>query len=151
MSQLILTKFEQAFTMKPKIDFYILRDENFLQSFTFTCQLVEKLYDQGNSICIETESPKAAEQFDQALWSFRANSFIPHEASGKEIKVAGLKNLKTTPIIRINLQIPVQPEPIRCERLLQIVPNAPNLLQLARQNYRYYQQQNYIIASHQIK
>lgn len=136
--------------MKTSVDFYILQGENFLQCFPAICPILEELYQQGHSLDVEMESESAAERFDQILWSFRDTSFVPHQIFQKSVKVANLKNIKTEAVIKVNLYLPSSPQAVLHPRLLQIVPNTPTLLAVARDHYRYYQQQHYQMTSHKL-
>lgn len=136
--------------MKRTVNFYILGGENFLQCFPAICPILEELYQQGNSLDVETESESAAEQFDQILWSFRDTSFVPHQLFQKNIKIADLKNANAELLVKVNLYLPTSPQAVLHPRLLQIVPNTPTLLTVARDHYRYYQQQHYQMTSHKL-
>jgi DNA polymerase III subunit chi len=136
---------------KVQIDFYILKVESFEKSYPFCCQLIEKIYSQENAILVETQSSVVAQKFSDMLWDFKPSSFLPHQVFESQIKIATLSEINNTPSVKLNLYMPDEKQAVAWERLLQIVPNEPNLLQLARQNYRYYQQENYILNSHQIK
>ena len=96
------------------------------------------------------ESESAAEQFDQILWSFRETSFVPHQVFQKKVKIADLKNTTIEALIKVNLCLPTLPQAVLKPRLLQIVPNTPTLLAVAREHYRYYQQQHYQMTSHKL-
>lgn len=136
--------------MKQRIDLYLLAQDTFEGCFGFVCQLVEKTVLQGHAPVIQMESESAAKMLDELLWSFRDTSFVPHERHGVDCIHAGLQH--GTPLL-INCRLAEKNSHFSendC-RLLQIVPNQPNLLHLARQHYRFYQQQGCQITTHQIK
>lgn len=136
--------------MKQRVDLYLLAADTFKGCFHFVCQLVEKTVQQGHAPVIQLESAEAAESLDQLLWTFRDTSFIPHHKStDPKILTAGATG-KMPPLV-INCRLLETPEPLDERRLLQIVPNQPELLQLARRHYRFYQQQGCELVTHQIK
>lgn len=137
--------------MKPSIDFYLLAASDFAAGLPFVCRLVEKTYQQEHSSIIQLTSSQEAEQLDRLLWTFRPASFIPHWQSGPEtLTVAKIQATAASSLV-INCRLTATPEPLGAQRLLQIVPNQPNLLQLARQHYRFYQQQGCQLQTHPIK
>lgn len=137
--------------MKQRIDLYLLAQDTFEKGFGFVCSLVEKAVLQKHAPVIRLESESAAKMLDEMLWSFRDTSFVPHEREGADSIHAGRK--QGIPLLVLCRLMP-NPEDLKTlsgNRLLQIVPNQPNLLQLARQHYRFYQQQGCQITTHQIK
>lgn len=134
-----------------KIDLYLLTHPTFAECFGFVCQLVEKTCQQGHAPLIKLESEQAANSLDELLWSFKDTSFIPHQRDGLDSISAG--SGQGVPLL-IQCRLTEKPaglDELNAARLLQIVPNQPNLLQLARQHYRFYQQQGCQLATHQIK
>lgn len=61
-----------------KIDFYVLEEERPKEGFLFTCRLIEKIYRQGHRVYVYSENQAQIDKLDQLLWSFKAESFIPH-------------------------------------------------------------------------
>lgn len=137
--------------MKQRVDLYLLTTDTFTHSLAFVCQLVDKTYRQGYASIIQLESPVEAAALDQLLWTFRDVSFIPHQLSTPNRIVVSEATHSTPPSLRIHCCLSDPPHPIEEPRLLQIVPNQPHLHQLARQHYRFYQQQGYALTTHHIK
>lgn len=136
--------------MKQRVDLYLLPANTFNGCFHFVCQLVEKTVQQGYAPVIQLESAEAAESLDQLLWTFRDTSFIPHHQSITDPKILTAGAAGKTPSLVMNCRLLETPEPLDGRRLLQIVPNETDLLQLARRHYRFYQQQGCELATHQI-
>ena len=136
--------------MKSRVDLYLLAADSFTRCFPFVCLLVEKTYQQDHTAIIQLESAEAAAELDQLLWTFRDTSFIPHQLTAATVITVTKAYAPGPTALTINCRLLTTPEPIS-SRLLQIVPNQPNLLQLARQHYRFYQQQGCSLTTHQIK
>lgn len=62
----------------PRVDFYILSDENPSARDLLSCRLAEKACKQGHRVYLHAESEGHARQLDELLWTFRAGSFLPH-------------------------------------------------------------------------
>lgn len=63
-----------------KIDFYILDTTSNLQANVFACKLLEKIYVENQTpVYIHVNSRDEAERLDNLLWTYRDDSFIPHQ------------------------------------------------------------------------
>lgn len=60
----------------PQVDFYILQQPT---GERFACQLVDKVWHQGYQIYIHTHGLSHAKKLDDMLWTFKQDSFIPHD------------------------------------------------------------------------
>ncbi|MEA3290951.1 MAG: DNA polymerase III subunit chi, partial [Pseudomonadota bacterium] len=50
------------------------------------CRIAEKAFRQGLQVYVRVDTPAEAQQFDDLLWSFAQNSFVPHALlSGKDV------------------------------------------------------------------
>jgi len=61
----------------PQIDFYLLSQDH--EIFNYSCRLTEKAFSTGFTVFILTKNVDDAKKLDDLLWSFRADSFIPHQ------------------------------------------------------------------------
>ena len=61
-----------------RIGFYLLNPTQQDRLYT-VCRLVEKAYQQGNHIYIHTDSDAQSHDLEHLLWSFRPESFLPHQ------------------------------------------------------------------------
>ncbi len=146
----ILAKFSKLITMKPRIDLYLLNADNFNGCLSFAYQLAEKAYQLGHSLRVQLQSTELAEAFDQMLWTFRPASFLPHQRTSQEAEILlGPLDANAAQVV-LNLRLSPEPECGSWARLLQIVPNQADLLQLARQHYRSYQKQGCQLITHRI-
>jgi DNA polymerase III subunit chi len=139
--------------MKKYVDFYITPFAHFQACLPFCRQLTAKAFNAGNSCIIYTENEGMAKTLDDILWQNPIDSFIPHHRQPNSSNVIEVchPNPAQPSSIWINLrsadQAPEQPDWQRC---LQIVPNQPDLLACARQQFKHYQQQGAVIKTHKI-
>jgi len=139
-----------------RVSFYLLKGSVERDRQVFACRLIEKAYKQGHNIYIHTDNAEKAEQVNQTLWSFRADSFVPHQ-------LINTPNADTCPILighdtkpprLMDLLINLGAEqPIffsQFERVAEFVNDDEQLKMMGRERYRFYQQRGYEISTHKI-
>jgi len=139
-----------------RISFYILQGEQEHARQVFACRLIEKAYIQGQQIYVHTESAQQTEQLDKLLWSFRADSFVPHQMMHEQ----GLEDCPvlighdTNPPRLMNLLINLSPQhPLffsQFERVAEFINDDNDTKTQGRERYRFYQQRGYELESHKI-
>ncbi|WP_340638114.1 DNA polymerase III subunit chi [Salinicola tamaricis] len=68
-----------------KVDFYILQDTTLEARFDFACRLAETIYRKGYRLHVHTQDEAMARQFDEHLWKFRDESYVPHAVVGDDV------------------------------------------------------------------
>jgi DNA polymerase-3 subunit chi len=63
----------------PRIDFYVLPDHQEKGRSLLACRLADKAYSLGHTVYLFASSEARAAALDDLLWTFRQDSFIPHE------------------------------------------------------------------------
>lgn len=139
-----------------QIDFYILPDKSSKTRLIFACRLIEKAWKQNHQIYIHTKNQSDAETVDQLLWTFREDSFIPHNFYGDlrqpipPIQIGFAKNPETHHDILLNLHPEVPAFHSQFKRILEIVTNDTEEQQLARERYRIYRDAQLTINTHKL-
>lgn len=147
--------------MNKKVTFYIVSD-SFLGEFGSTLELHEQvalkqlvqLFTQKKKIYLHCDSQLQAEKFDECLWQFPVDRFIPHALKGEgeksfapvQIGWGGVNNANNADI-NINLQ---QTEPLvllQCAQIIDFVPAEDALKKLARERYRFYTQHGFALQT----
>jgi DNA polymerase-3 subunit chi len=139
-----------------RTDFYLLSTENLEERDHFACRLVEKAFLAQHTLYIATDTNEQASAFDQLLWTFRADSFIPHSLTShcQSAKVTPILigDAQTTPSsemwIHLSTQLP--PAQLQCQRLIEIIPKIPALQEMARQRFRHYRELGYTLQTHNV-
>tara|TARA_R110001583_G_scaffold41891_2_gene133182 strand:+ start:4048 stop:4473 length:426 start_codon:yes stop_codon:yes gene_type:complete len=139
-----------------RVSFYILKGSKAHDRQVFACRLIEKAYKQGHQIYIHTDNIEEAEKINQFLWSFRADSFIPHQLideSNADICPV-LIGHNTNPPRLMDLLINLAAEqPIffsQFERVAEFINDDKQLKIMGRERYRFYQQRGYELTTHKI-
>jgi DNA polymerase-3 subunit chi len=61
-----------------RVNFYLLRHDDAHACLLLACRLCEQLVRQGRAVRVLAENEAQARAFDQLLWNFSAESFVPH-------------------------------------------------------------------------
>jgi DNA polymerase-3 subunit chi len=144
----------------PEASFYILPTHSLSDRFIFACKLIEKAYRNGQFCYVYTDSLQQSQQLDNQLWTFRENSFIPHQLyNGADNKAPDYQQtvlIGTQPAPKdwqkliFNLSSSYPSDLIKAERILEILDNNEALKQAGRQRFRQYKQDGFTISTHKI-
>jgi DNA polymerase-3 subunit chi len=142
-----------------RVDFYILGDQDAQSRWSFACRLVEKVLGQQHQVYLHTENRDQALYVDNLLWSFKPESFIPHDL-GIERLTAKPATLhigygETAPdhhhdvLINVSQHIPTFFS--RFERVAEIVSQDDDTRALMRQHYTFYKERGYLLHNHDLR
>ncbi|MGI9302441.1 MAG: DNA polymerase III subunit chi [Gammaproteobacteria bacterium] len=136
-----------------KVDFYIINDGNALARYFLACRIVHKAYNAGNRIHVHTGSPEDARQVDSLLWTFRDQSFVPHEIEPEHdhapVTVGHDWEPRSTDVL-INLASEVPIFFSRFERVAEVVDRATESRPAALERYRFYKDRGYELHDHKM-
>ena len=144
-----------------RADLYLLSTPSMSEQFDFCCRLCEKAVDEFQRIHIQTEQSTQNEALDSLLWTFKAESFLPHEVGqdnvGQGNKVLApiiidTEDLQANAFLKNNLLILLSstlPENAeKFDRLCIVVRNHEADIQQARQLYKQLAQQKIDVRIH---
>lgn len=139
-----------------RVDFYILPEIAKRTSDQLLCTLTGKAWRKGNRVYIHTDSSERSTKVDTLLWTFKDTSFLPHGL----VKQA---NIEKTPVlighedppadlhdIMINMTSSVPLFFGRFDRLIEIVDQASDDRDQARERYRFYKERGYTLNTHKL-
>jgi DNA polymerase III subunit chi len=135
-----------------QIDFHILQDTSVEARWLYVCRFIEKVERLGHQILVTVDTEEEAHELDDLLWSFKPESFIPHQIIGGdeearvEISFNGEGGNHQDVLINLSSQIPGFYN--RFARLAEIVIQEPKILETTREHYKFYKQQGYAINQH---
>lgn len=139
-----------------RIDFYLLAQEQPQARYPYACRVIDKAYQRGHHVYVHTSSEAEAHIIDDLLWTFRDDSFIPHEIIAEDNnKVAVTIGFQQPKLekkdILINLSTTTPTFASEFQRLIEIVPQDAEFKALCREHYRAYSQQGHDINTHNVK
>lgn len=139
-----------------RVDFYLLKQTDPKARYPFTCRLVEKAYHHKHKIYIHTADEKEAHLLDDLLWTFKDESFLPHNLYGEgpnpppAIQIGFTDNPSGFNDVLINLSAEVPSFYKRFKRVIEIIPEEDNWKTKARKNFKTYRQNGAELKTHKI-
>lgn len=135
-----------------RVDFHFNAPDKLL----YACRLVRKAYRSGSRMLVWCEDAVRLKRFDELLWTFSDQDFIPHVHAGDPLAAE-------TPVllaaehaecahheILINLGDQTPPMFSRFDRLIEVVSSEDADRALARQRFRFYKDRGYPMHTHEV-
>ncbi len=98
-----------------RIDFYVLAAANSEARLRFACRLAEKAVHLNNRVFALTADEAAARHLDELLWTFRAESFVPH----------GMASATTTEALPVMIAFGADAPQAQGDLLINLTPAVP--------------------------
>lgn len=142
-----------------RADLYLLSTPAMTEQVNFCCRLTEKVFLDFKRIHIQTSQSIQNEALDTALWTFKPESFLPHDI-GQTVKplppiIIDNHDLQDDLFSSSNLLILLTnrlPGNIkRFDRMCILVPNIEEDIQQARVLYKELKQQNIEVHIHDMR
>ncbi|MEL6869870.1 MAG: DNA polymerase III subunit chi [Pseudomonadota bacterium] len=140
--------------MAQQVDFYLLSKPGSAAREQFACRLINKVYRLGEQVHVEIDNATALQAFDEMLWTFSDDSFVPHTCLPDDdtrtpvtLGLAGQPAL-AQPTVYVNLTSAALTN-AQC-RIAEIVPAEPDQKALGRQRYAAYRDRGCDIATHNL-
>ena len=139
-----------------RVDFYILSTPAAGERLQFACRLTEKIYKMGLTCFIATASPEMTTTLDQALWSFREQSFIPHACYSRDdtptepVLVSHTANALPPRDVLINLGVDLPADFAQFPRIAEIIVDDADAKQNGRTRFRWYRDNGHDVQTHEI-
>ena len=140
----------------PRIDFYVLPDHQDQSRALLACRLADKAYSLGHTVYIFTTSEAQAAALDDLLWTFRQDSFIPHEryplvgAEGSPVLIGTVSPTEVAAQVLINFTLTLPDGFERFERVVELVDQQPEVLATSRERFRQYRERGCVPESHKL-
>ena len=144
-----------------RIDFYIIEEGSEQAAETFICRLTEKAWSQNNTVYVHTMDEQHAAKYDELLWTFNENSFVPHQLIQHEMEQAKTDNVlighQTTehvPVtchdVLINLHHETPSFFSQFERVAEIITTEEISRSKGRERYQFYRNRGYALETHKL-
>lgn len=142
-----------------RADLYLLSTPAMTEQVNFCCRLTEKAIQDFKRIHIQTSQSIQNEALDTALWTFKPESFLPHDI-GQDVKhlppiIIDSQNLRDELFAKSNLlillatQLPSNAK--QFDRMCILVPNIEEEIQQARLLYKELKKQNIEVHIHDMR
>ena len=133
-----------------KVTFYKLA--KVAPSLKLVCQLIKKAcLSQQKVLCLVADD-QTAEQLDQLLWAFEADSFIPHGIGLDQqlVAISAVAEPGDHHQILVNLQGEIPTWFSRFERVIELVQPESEDEQTKRENFKFYKERGYALDFHDL-
>ncbi|KTD79227.1 DNA polymerase III subunit chi [Legionella waltersii] len=140
-----------------RVDFYLLASEQPDDLWRLACRLVEKAYHRGHRIFVLCKNQQDAESLDELLWTYKEESFIPHNLQGEgpepppPVQIGFDKEPRGFNDILINLSGAIPPFCHRFKRVIELVSALESEKELSRGRYKEYRSKGYALHTHTIE
>ena len=135
-----------------QVDFYQIESSE--STLVFACRLIEKVYRLKYKIHVHTASNDEAVMLDDLLWTFKPESFIPHERYGSVLAAPIQICHQADPVLHqdvlINLSASIPDFFSRFKRVAEIVPQEAERRDSARESFRFYKERGYPLNYHKM-
>lgn len=139
------------------VHFHILENASGMQALIYACTLLEQAYQRNESVYVHTNSREDAEKLDNLLWTFRDDSFVPHQLHDPnadlpppiQIGHGAIPQGKYKLLINLSREFPTSYS--QFNEVAEIVFADPLVQQLARDRFRQYRDQGHELITHKIK
>jgi len=136
------------------IDFYVLPETTSEARWLFACRLLDKVHRMGMRTLVVMDDEVEAQQFDELLWTFKPESFIPHQLinTGKPapVEITFNGDAGDHQGLLLNLSKTIPPYFSRFERLSEVVIQEPLSLQTSRERFGFYKKRGYPIETRKL-
>lgn len=139
-----------------RVDFYLLSDNQPEAHWLVACRLLEKAYLKGHRVFVSCANQQGAEHLDELLWTFKEESFIPHNLQGEgpepppPIHIGYDKEPRGFNDILLNLTTVIPPFFGKFRRIMELVVNQEEIKELSRIRYKEYRARGCELFTHNI-
>lgn len=144
--------------MQPiRVDFYLLSSDQPDTRWLVACRLLEKAYYKGHKIYVYCSNKQDAEHIDELLWTFKDDSFIPHNLQGEgpepppPVQIGYEREPRGFNDILLNLSDTIPSFYNRFKRVMHIVPGIETEKELSRLHYKEYRAKGCELHTHNIE
>lgn len=140
-----------------RVDFYVLDDSQPQAGWLMACRLIEKAYQRGHHVFVYCDSEADAMKLDELLWTYKDDSFIPHNLQGEgpepppPVQLGYSTEPRGFSDILLNLTPMIPPFHTRFHRLIELVLNDDAAKEISREHYRAYRHLGYEQHIHPIQ
>lgn len=134
-----------------KVDFYVLHQAG--NGEEFVCRLIDKAFQQGNQVLVNTATPEQTKSLDALLWQVPATGFVPHSTDPAEQAQVSIDHTQTPgehDDCLINLANHVPDYCSRFSRICEVVLPNDAAKAASREHYKYYRERGFPVTTHEI-
>jgi DNA polymerase-3 subunit chi len=139
-----------------RADFYLLNNSHPQAGWLVACRLLEKAYLRNHRVFVYCETRLDAMMLDELLWTFKDDSFIPHNLQGEgpepppAVQIGHDTEPRGFSDILMNMSTKIPPFHTRFQRIMEIVMDNDAAKAIGRQHYKEYRARGFDMHTHPI-
>ncbi len=141
-----------------RVNFYIIEATDKAKIDAFVCRLTEKICSKSRGVVMHTPDEQHTRKYDELLWSYRADSFVPHQTDHDALddNTVLIQHDATVELpashhgVLINLQAEVPSFFSQFERVAEIISGDEQQREQGRARYRFYRDRGYPLETHKM-
>lgn len=140
-----------------RVDFYLLSNSQPDAVGLVACRLLEKAYQRGHRVFVFCDSKENAERLDELLWTYKEDSFIPHNLQGEgpepppPVQIGYGTEPRGFNDILLNMSPTIPDYFTRFRRIMEIVAADDSAKEISRNHYREYRSKQCDLHTHNIE
>ena len=140
-----------------RVDFYLLNTNQPQATWLVACRLLEKAYHKGHRVFVYCDSQKDVEYLDELLWTYKDDSFIPHNIQGEgpepppPVQLGYGSEPRGFNDILLNMATNIPSYFSRFKRIMEIVAANDEAKEVSRSHYREYRAKQCQLHTHNIE
>jgi DNA polymerase-3 subunit chi len=140
-----------------RVDFYLLDSDQPEALRLVACRLLEKAYALGRQVYVLCDNQQEAEILDELLWTFKEESFIPHNLQGEgpepppPIQIGYAREPRGFNDVLFNLSKDVPAYFGKFKRVIEIVLQCEQAKEQSRNHYKEYRSKGCQLFTHPIE
>jgi DNA polymerase-3 subunit chi len=140
----------------PRVDFYILADDDEDRRRVYLCRVVDKAYRLGHRVWIHAPAAAHADALDERLWTFSQESFVGHDRAGggttrdTPVVIGDAAEAEDDRALLVNEDAEVPADAARFERIAEVVNSDEAVRRRGRAHFQYYRDQGFELHYHQV-
>lgn len=139
-----------------EITFYVLESTDPAERIRTACRLIEKAFRNKREVYVHAANQAEAEALDEQLWTFKADSFIPHHLASDgptpppPVRIGWGTPPSEPRDVLLNLSADIPETFKRFRRILEIVGGDEAMREHARSHWKQYKQQGLTVDAHKL-
>ncbi|SRR5258706_5715219 len=140
-----------------RVDFYVLDGSDGRERLRFACRIIDKAFEAEQRVLVCLDNAAELAGFDDLLWTFAQDSFVPHEPIG------AASDWEETPVllscgpghataadVLVNLGNTVPVEAARTNSIIEVIDGDAGRRQAGRLRYRQYKEMGVEPTTHKL-
>lgn len=140
-----------------RVDFYLLKDTQPQAIWFVACRLLEKAYQRGHRVFVYCDNQKDVEHLDELLWTYKEDSFIPHNIQGEgpepspPIQIGCNGEPRGFNDILLNMASSIPTYFSRFKRIMEVVSTNDSAKEISRSHYKEYRSRQCVLHTHELE